>query len=165
MRKQILAWLSVLFIVSGLADEQNGSRGLPLGCANTNISFSDNDIILGKGVSKDSHVYLLYNKSKTKFVLNHVERPGTAAAGWGSEIEPNHWSAIMLTEPNFNMTCTEYDGAFTKILNCADVLKACQLDPKYNGGFVEQGSYWITEDKPFRDLYPSIRARGLRTPQ
>ncbi|OGT49440.1 MAG: hypothetical protein A3F17_02680 [Gammaproteobacteria bacterium RIFCSPHIGHO2_12_FULL_41_15] len=161
--------LATLSITTVYADTQNAQTvnaatiGFPLGCVATQTKTADNELILAPESTQKSRVYLLFNQSKKKYLINHVGDPGTASAGWGSVIEPGHWSAILLNQNNFSVNCTEYDGSFTQVLNCNNVMKVCQLSPKENSGFVGQGSFWIAENKTLENLYPTIHARGFKT--
>ncbi len=124
-------------------------------CAVSNLRVGQNIIL--NAYRPAPGVYLIHNTSSKSFWLNHLsKRPMNA--GWASSIAPDHWSAILVDQPNFTMNCSIISDPQKQTLNCADVAQVCLLATKP----IERGNhYWVAEDQTKAAILPAIQKRGL----
>lgn len=131
-------------------------------CTTTQFSFQQGNIVLTPPLSAVGTIYIFYNRSNRAFFLDHpVARP-SASAGWGSELQPQHYSAILMNQSPFTLTCT----ALSKMgpgqaLNCREVVKVCRLQSATITLKSLPGSYWLVENVTRRALYAGIQKRGF----
>lgn len=106
-----------------------------------------------------SQVYLIKNTSKNTLLLDHTKADAGAGAGWASQLAPGNWSAIALSQKNFNLNCkTERNGKMQTV-SCK-ALQICQ--PSAKGLTIHSNAnYWVVEDKPWEELTNALRAKGV----
>ena len=146
--------LTVLLVSCGTHESVN-QRTTFSNCSVTNVQLGQ-DITLNS-IDAAPRIYLIQNKSNQTFWLNHVtHRPMNA--GWASSISPDHWSAILVDEPAFALSCSTVTGPQNQRLNCADVTNVCLLSTKP----IKAGDhYWVTEDRMGADILSAIQQRGF----
>ena len=95
-------------------------------------------------MSAGSRIYLLHNISKKTIVFNH-QTDREMNAGWSSTISPNRWSALLIHQHSFSMTCTQITSSGVSYLDCSQVAKVCQVT---NLNMHEkQAAYWMSENR------------------
>jgi hypothetical protein len=128
-------------------------------CKPTTVFYKDNELIFKQQLNNgEAGVYLLHNTSKETLTLDHRKKDAGAGAGWASQIAPNHWSAIIISDPQFNMQCTTTTKDGLQVRDCA-VLKICQ--PKNMAIIQAEGNYWTEEDKSLRDLKKNLNDKHI----
>lgn len=159
MIKKIILIITLTLFSSFTYAGEHGD--MQVDCHSDQIHYAHNKVWLNEKMTQPSNqLYIIHNLDKTQFWLNHdSKRPMNA--GWSSEISPDHWSAIQLSQAKFNLTCTEITSAGTKELECSKLLRICLVTNVQFPANDQLGSYWITEDQPKADFYQHIVARGL----
>ena len=130
---------------------------------NTGAKAKGNKLILNaKSNKKVTWVYVIENKSKKTIYINHpADHPGTASAGWGTRLDAQKWTAIMLDRPNFAITCQNgLTGNPQSVVACKKVLKVSRFKPHSNNTN-KQGSYWIGENQSLDKLLQTLNVRGI----
>lgn len=104
-------------------------------------------------------IYFIHNISRQSFLLNH-DTGRSMSVGWGSEIHPGQWSAVLLNTRNFNLTCTKFTAVNTITLDCGKLITACQLmqvDTRK-----ARGEYWLAERQRYSQLLLHLKNRGFK---
>ena len=110
------------------------------------VSFANNNLTLK--TKARSNVYLLHNTSAQSFWIDHPIKNPSASAGWSSQIDPGHYSVLMLamSPKGFALSCTQLARGKVNTLSCKKVLSVSPLKiysmPK---GFYH-GSFWLVEN-------------------
>ena len=138
---------------------------LPHLCRVSGLRFSDKSIVLFSQHTAKPRMYVIHNISHEAIWLNHEVKDRGVSAGWSSPLLPNHWSAILVTDRNFDLQChflKKSGGAIT--LPCKKVVTACQFSEFYSHNPIS-GGYWVAENVLLRALVPRISARGFVLPE
>lgn len=138
MKKLLIAILGLIsFNVSALEISD-------FDCSSTQVSSSGLKLILNKTAGNKPQVYAIKNITDKDIELNHI-KPGGMGAGWASTLSAGKWSALVLTEKNFNLMCATDD----KATKCENSLEICHMkNVKINAN----GSYWLAENKSWDDV-------------
>ncbi len=145
-------------MVATLATAQPNST--PSNCITSSFIIANQQLVLNlNSKDKKPHLFLLHNTSKQKIWLNHLTNR-SASAGWGSQVSPGNWSAILQDTANFALSCQQYTATGTVTLNCAKVLAVCERQDFV----IPQGDvshYWVSENLPFIKLTAAMAKRGF----
>ncbi|MDF2866778.1 MAG: hypothetical protein K0S11_248 [Gammaproteobacteria bacterium] len=135
---------------------------LPLNCHEVGYVFADERVNLAdpKEPVVGQRVYLIKNTSLTKIWVNHEVENTSASAGWAIELQPEKWSALMLDEQPFELSCVELRPGAEQIISCESVLQICQLQHVQYATH-SKGSYWATENLTLDSLWDSLEKRGI----
>lgn len=160
IKKSFIIILLLLF--SSLTAYAETDPVYPPNCTTKMISFQGNNLILGiKATDRQHRAYVLYNASSTPILVRHISDGELLSLPMPSIVQPNKWTAILLEENYFPMSCQEYSDYGRFNVPCSSVIKACELavSPVMLSA---QGEYWITEnDDSFSSLFKGIRGEGI----
>jgi hypothetical protein len=159
----LLISLTAISLTSCVASHSLSRAGpsAPNACTQASISTNQNNLVIAAHYTDTQpRLYLLHNVSNTQLILNH-ESGHHASAGWGSLISAGHWSAILMNEPNFTLSCTALSQDKSQVLNCATVVTACELQ-HVEISARNMGHGWVTEDQTSEQLVPAIEKRGFK---
>lgn len=160
IKKIILIMSLTIFSFATFAGEHGDMQ---VDCRSEQIHYAHDKVWLNQKLTQPTaQLYVLHNIGKTSYWFNHDRGNHPMSAGWSSQTHPDHWSAIKISEPKFNLTCTEISSAGTKELNCAKVLRVCLLTNVQYPKNDSSGNYWVTEDQAKPDFYQAIIARDFR---
>jgi hypothetical protein len=124
---------------------------------------AQNKMILLPGPS-DRHavkIYFLHNTSQQSLWLDHHrEKQKSANAGWSSYLRPGKWSAIMLTQQNFALSCAIIHPGKVEYQTCTKTISVCTPN-QVSFKTKRQGSYWLAEDQTFEELEKTLGKRGI----
>jgi len=159
-KRMITAVLIALFVSAGCQAQDKGPAD-PEGCINSGFKFSGGELILNDGTGGVLNLFLLHNVSEDTIYINHEpsNNPG-ASAGWSTELGPGNWTAVSMSDVNFDFMCGKMvPGKFQEV-QCSGELKACKFD---SAVFDEKskGSYWVSENKPLDATLETIKSRGI----
>lgn len=159
MKSKILM-AAVLFPVATFALAK-----FPTQCRVSGLRYVHSDIALFSQHTSSPRLYVFENTGLSPIWLNHTDKnKGGMGAGWASQLFPRHWSALLVTQRNFDLMCqmqTKTRGMVT--VPCKKVLHACQFS-QFTSKNLVAGGYWVTESVPYRMLESRIRARGFTLP-
>jgi hypothetical protein len=139
-----------------------GEHGdMQVDCHSDQVHYTHGKIWLNEKMTQPSaHLYIIHNFDKTQFWINHEDlRP--MHAGWSSQISPDHWSALKMSEPKFNLNCMKITSAGTETLDCAKLLRICVVTNVQYPKKDPLNSYWVSEDQPKSTFYKSMIVRGF----
>ncbi len=96
------------------------------------------------------------NIGETTIQLRGINTTGSAQAGWDSQLQGGHWSAIALANKPLTLRCT----AGGKTIACSTAVTLCQFT---DATFIDKavGSYWVAEDVAGSDIINAIAKRGI----
>ncbi|HLD16208.1 MAG TPA: hypothetical protein VJB02_00630 [Coxiellaceae bacterium] len=155
-----LTCLGSILLLSGF----NGFKDktvYPAGCKPIQASFQQGGWVLspqpGDSSSPSSKLYVIYNDSQQALVLDRITAsfPG-AQAGWRSPIAPNRWSALMLNDSNFVLSCQKQQGTLVEQVNCKQKIRVCRIPMPVPASGTASGSYWLSESVSLSRLEKAI---------
>tara|TARA_R110000868_G_scaffold392875_1_gene663732 strand:- start:44008 stop:44490 length:483 start_codon:yes stop_codon:yes gene_type:complete len=149
--------LSLLYTLTACTktDTQPPTNLFPKTCSTKTISWQGNTAVINTN-SKQTLV-LIHNTSQQSFWLNHpTNQP--MSAGWASQIDADHWSALTVENKKFAISCSTLNPS--KILNCKKLITVCVM-PKTQFPKNMNGGFWVTENKFQPALIPAIKARKI----
>ena len=150
--------IALLLSVVSYADSQ---VRLPANCINTDVIYRQGRVILHAINNHKPQLYFFFNKSDYLLMLNHEDPHPSASAGWGSSLRPRHWSAFMVTQPRFSLTCATMRKQKVQPLSCHGVLVACYFKNFIDQGHLSSGTIWIAENLLYSDLIDEMKKRKL----
>lgn len=124
------------------------------------------------GAKFQGHSLSMFSFGKTKPRLYAIKNIGTQpiwlthgmSGGWDSQLSPNHWMSILVTDRHFRYGCavSKPSGGMKKI-DCSKTLVFCEF-----AGFTSKtpvtNGYLVTENVLFPALESKIAARGFVLP-
>lgn len=162
MLKQKLFPIIICLILFSAKLEAVQSSIYPAGCNAKMVNYKGSNIVLGtKPSDKKFRVYVLYNTSFQPILVRHVTDGTLLDLPMPSVINPNTWTAILLEEDNFILSCQDYSVGYSHAVPCDAAISACELavSPVMESA---QGEYWITENNQTKeDLFATIRKEGI----
>lgn len=106
-------------------------------------------------------VYFINNVSKESLWVDHPVKNRTAQAGWSSYLRPGQWSALLLNQKNFDLSCAVIQPGNVINRDCSESLAVC-VPSKFVFNSKRKGSYWLVEDQKWDDLLLSLAKRGVK---
>ncbi|MCX7120575.1 MAG: hypothetical protein NTZ67_02180 [Gammaproteobacteria bacterium] len=156
--KKIYFFAMLIFSVPIFAAEQ-----FPPACQISGIHFGRGAVLLYAQHTAKPRLYAIQNKGTVPVWLSHQKKKPGMSAGWDSQLKPNQWSVILLTERNFDLQCHFQTKAGAVIeIPCIAHLSVCQFND-FTAKRPIDGGYWVTEDAPLADLKSRMDARGFTT--
>jgi len=156
--------LKSLFVLSVLPITVFAAQKFPSQCRVSGLKYTHDDIALFSQHTANPRLYVLENTGKHPIWLNHDDNKGGVGAGWASQLFPQHWSALLVTKHNFDLTCHWQNKAgHMEKLPCHSIVRVCQFS-EFDSKNPVGGGYWVTENVPYHALESRIRARGFSLP-
>lgn len=146
--KVILLWLSISTVVM--------ASSVPIGCAPIKIQGEALTI-----KTKKPSLIFMQNLSENNLWLTHPLADPGASAGWTSQLQSEHWSALVVTEASFVLHCTESRPGHEQQIPCEDALMAC-VWKKVKIPSQAKGTFWAAEDKSLAELKAAVLAAGFK---
>ncbi len=130
-------------------------------CQTMKIQSQDKNIFLNTSGAEGSLIYFVKNASEKSIWLDHPVKNASASAGWSSYLRPGNWSAILVDKKSFELSCALIQPGKVDSLNCSQSLSIC------NPSHVifmsnRKGSYWLTEDKSWKEFIKALVKRGVK---
>ena len=151
----------IIILLSGLLLATNGyavTNKIPKTC--TPLPVRGESIVFN--VSKAT-VFLIHNLSNTAVWLIHPIKDASASAGWNSLLQSDKWSALILNQDKFELTCIESKPGHEQQVACENLISICQC-PDIKVPESENITYWAGENKNLSSLVSYIGGRGLGIP-
>ncbi|OGT41519.1 MAG: hypothetical protein A3F13_03715 [Gammaproteobacteria bacterium RIFCSPHIGHO2_12_FULL_40_19] len=158
IKTSVLLCIIAIFPITLFAAE------FPNFCRVSGLRFSKASVLLFSQHTSKPRMYVIQNISHSPIWLNHEKKNPSASAGWSSRLFPDHWSAILVTDRNFDLQCQfqKKSGAM-RAMPCKQMIRVCQFSEFYSKNPLS-GGYWVVENVPFRALLSRIDARGFSLP-
>lgn len=132
-------------------------------CETSEIQWQAGEMVLHVEKDHEPNIYFLHNVSKSVFLwLNHEKRDPSASAGWGSQLKPGKWSALMVSQPRFKLTCAQLVNNAMITISCEGILTACHIDHFDNhSGAAVNTTFWIVENATFDEIIQRLQERKI----
>ncbi len=159
--------INLCILISGLvhADLVKADKLLSTKSIANDVKVNGKHLILNTMKSADKNfVYLIHNNSKQSVYINHPpKKVGSANAGWMSRLSAQQWSALMVSEPNFAITCqNKLMASEQSFVSCKRYLKIYRFKPQKLMAD-KQGNYWLGENQSLEKLKITLKTRGIET--
>jgi hypothetical protein len=107
-------------------------------------------------------VFVVRNISGHPLIISHHDKTSLFATSWKSDISPNAWSAIMVENADFPITCSLKSEQGAEVIPCQDNLEICKF-ARVRISIASLGTYWVAENKlKLGDVMKKIRKKGIR---
>lgn len=110
-----------------------------------------------------SRVIMLHNLGTVDLWITHpVSDPG-ASAGWSSHLQAGNWSALVMNDKPFVLSCIESKPGHEQQVACKSVVGACE----WNASLPEnksQGIFWAAENMQLNPLIAYLGRQGFKLP-
>lgn len=135
------------------------AASFPKGCEVSGFGYTDPYVILND--TPDQTFYLIQNKSNGLIELERFEtRDVFMSPKLQTKIGSAQWAAFAADVSNIHFQCFyTMDDARTPV-NCSEVLDICQY-PRVKFALSNQGSYWVSTDKPLPQVIKDATAKGI----
>ncbi len=155
LRNVILTSVLTLFFISTAVKAEE-----KIICAPVDTKSQDKIIFLPGPTAGTAQIYFLKNISKHSIWIDHPVKNAPVSAGWSSYLRPGNWSAFLLTQKDFAISCVAIRPGKVDYLDCAQEISVCApTNLKFNPA--RKSSYWLVEDKPLDDLVKALQNRGV----
>lgn len=152
-----------LALLTACSSEEAAKQLLPRGCVPEDFRFSGKQLILldAPDAKQGQRLYGIKNLTLQNMGVDHIKADAGAGAGWGSELAPNHWSALAINRPDFSIVCRDLDKESVVEVNCQDVLLVCRFTKAIFPN-TSPSSGWVSENQPLAKLLEAIEERGIK---
>lgn len=143
------------FILIALACNVNAEEIFPAHCKPLVVSGERVMLPAAK-----SMVTMMHNLSGSDLWITHpVSEPNTSA-GWSSHLQAGNWSALVVNNEKFELSCIESRPGHEQQVPCSTVLAVCQWTA---ASLPEQGpnTVWAGEDMLLSPLTAYMKRRGF----
>lgn len=148
-----------LLLSALLVNVVDAASAFPRGCEVSGFGYDQNFLILNE--HGDQSYYLIQNRSDSKIEL---ERNDNAEAFMSpplqAALDPANWAAFASDVRNLNFKCYKHVDENTSLVDCRDVLEICQY-PRVRFALSNMGNYWISINKPQRDVIQDSVDKGI----
>lgn len=157
----LLRWIVVALVLL-LRMSAVSAEALPNHCVVKDIRYKVGEARLHAANNQTPELYFLHNTSQALLWLNHEKLHPDLSAGWGSSLKGGSWSALMVSQSDFHLTCAQLDGATLHRRDCQSVLEICQI-PGFHAAEAsgENATYWVAENLNYAALLNALSARGI----
>lgn len=107
-----------------------------------------------------STVTMIHNLSSTDLWITHPVSDPAANGNWSSHLQAGHWSALVLSDEKFELSCIESRPGHEQQVACSSVLAVCQ----WSATSLPQkasNTHWVAEDMQLSPLIAYIKRRGF----
>lgn len=159
MRNIILikCFFMILFVISKTTFAAPGVT-----CSTVIVKSQNKNIILpGVDKPKAIQIFFVKNASKESLWLDHPVEHRSASAGWSSYIQPEKWSALLVSRKEFAISCAVIQPGKVNYQKCADVISVC-IPKQASFESKRKGSYWLAENKSWDELLTALEKRGVK---
>jgi hypothetical protein len=134
-----------------------------INCTTQSAVFHNGVVVLNSHNVVGSQVYRFKNITGQTVQLNHSTGAGMQA-GYASNIDPDHMTAILINKNSFFFSCAFLNAQeVPRAVDCSKVIEACEMknmaypaDPS-----MLQGQYWIVENRSAADFNNALIQRGF----
>lgn len=99
---------------------------------------------------------LIHNISTSDLWITHPGSGVGASAGWSSQIQAGNWSALVLQNKSFALSCIESKPGHEQEVPCLGLITLCQWSKATKLGEQNTGTYWAGENRPLAALMQSV---------
>lgn len=152
----ILGLLTTVYTVSSQAE------GFPRGCEVTGFNYNGQHLVLNE--QGEQAFYMVANHSDKKIELQRIEtRDVFMSPSLTTQIEAGNWAAFASDIPQQQFQCfalPSEESANVEKVDCREVLEVCQY-PRAKFALSNMGNYWVSTNKPQRQVINDAAAKGI----
>jgi hypothetical protein len=134
-----------------------------INCTTQSVVFQNGVVVLNSRNVVRPLVYQFQNIAGQTVQLNH-STGGGMQAGYASNIDPDHMTAILINKNSFFFSCAFLNAQeIPRAVDCSKVIEACEMkniiypaDPS-----MLQGQYWIVENQAVNSFNNALAQRGF----
>lgn len=108
---------------------------------------------------------MIHNISDTELWVTHPVSEPTASAGFSSRLEVDHWSALMLQDSSFELSCIESKPGHEQQVACTHVIAVCQWPEVKTSEERTNQTYWAGENMTLSALNAYLGRSGFELPE
>ncbi len=99
---------------------------------------------------------LIHNISTNDLWITHTGSTKGVSAGWSSQIQAGNWSALVLQNKSFALSCIESIPGHEQQVPCLGLITLCRWAKATKLEEQNTGTYWAGENKPLSALMQSV---------
>lgn len=107
-----------------------------------------------------SSVTMIHNLSNSDLWITHPVSEAETNANWSSHLQAGHWSALVMNDKPFELSCIESKPGHEQQVSCSVVLAVCQWTatslPKKS-----TDTWWAAENMDLSPLIAYIKRHGF----
>ena len=107
-----------------------------------------------------STVTMIHNLSSTDLWVTHPVTDPSASAGWSSHLQAGNWSALVLNDKKFELSCIESKPGHEQQVPCSSVVAVCLWQASSLPQKASDTS-WAAEDMMLSPLIAYIKRHGF----
>jgi len=131
----------------------------PRGCESSGFGFDDPYVIFND--TDQQTFFLIENKFHQPLLLERVETEDTfMSPKLESKLNPGQWSGFASDMSNVHFQCFTRSSTTPTLVNCREVLTICQY-PRAKFALSNQGSYWVSTNKPQTKIIHDASKKGI----
>lgn len=135
------------------------SFAFPQGCEAVGFGYDDPYVIFNDTGAQT--YFLIQNHSSTPIQLERVETEDRfMSPKLESKLNPNKWSAFASDIADVHFQCLALDSDKPERVNCREMLTICQY-PRVKFALSNMGSYWVSTNKPQRQVIRESIKKGI----
>lgn len=135
------------------------AEAFPRGCEVTGFGYSQNHLIVND--SGEQAFYLIQNRSDRDIELQRIEtREEFMTPPLTAKLKSGNWAAFASDIQNLHFQCFQVEGENTSRIDCRDALEVCQY-PRVKFALSNMGNYWVSTNKPQRQVINDATAKGI----
>ena len=142
-------FLLLMILYPGL-HAQNALETLSIPCKS--LVVQEATIILS---SKKPVMIMVHNLSSNDLWITHSAPEKSAGVDLSSQIGPDKWSALVLTDKTFELKCIESQPGHEQQVPCFGLVAICELT-KVSAPQKSKTSHWISENMELRALLENL---------
>ncbi|KTD51687.1 enhanced entry protein EnhB [Legionella quinlivanii] len=146
-------------ILSLLASVSSYAEGFPRGCEVTGFGYNGYNLVLNE--TGEQSFYLIQNRSTHHVELQRIETKEVfMSPPLTAKLQAANWAAFASDEKEFNFQCFVVEDNNTEKVDCREVLDVCQY-PRAKFALSNMGNYWVSTNKPQREIINDAAAKGI----
>ena len=131
----------------------------PRGCEPKEYQLYQNMLILNP--SGQQRLFVVHNNTTESIEIQRQTSPQDfMSPSMQVNLGPNSWSAIASDMSNLAFECHLNANDHTQKVNCGDYLSIC-VYPRAKFALSNMGNYWVSANKPQRDIINDVAAKGI----
>lgn len=147
----VLLFIALLLSGNALAEEV-----YPQGCRPVAIKEDIAKLTVAKPA-----LMMVHNLSSGDLWITHPVSEPNAGAGFSSRIQAGNWSALVMSDKIFELSCVESMPGHEQQIPCRDVIAVCQWDKVKLSTEQASSTYWAGEDMGLSPLMAYLSRCGF----
>lgn len=135
------------------------SQGFPRGCISQDHAFSNYNLLINE--TGGQRLFLIYNHSTALIELERQSTPDAfMSPSLSVQLGAGFWSAFASDITGLVFECHVKEGDNVRRVDCHDALSVCEY-PHVKFALSNMGNYWVSANKPQREILEDAAAKGI----